>query len=603
MFFAGLYNDNLFHQMNFDVSLAETITSFLKRLAPPICLIAHNGRKFDFPLLKTELQRLGVHLPPHLLCADSLEAFIQIDEEIDKPTLYDQLENEIIKTEKHPITDVKCTEVERNALKKVAEVESSALKQGAEVESCALKQGAEVESSAMKEGAEGESSALKTGRKSQVKRSLVPPDIKINSPQHETETIKVTVENKIQNESTRMDLERDNKKVKNMNDVQNEAGCYDNLPSNHIRDQTGDPQIQNDVTPEMQSVKEAQKKISSAKLSHKESKMVQKTAVLRAKHVRRQLLFTANVTSKTGAISPLSDLESVAMTCSATATALNTDSTSHRSSQETADASLEEKAGLTWKDNVEYWGQGDASVGLIEKIDSDNEDDWFDDGMEDDHLIKVMKNFEENMFNDQQNQTLKFTSNKTNVSGTWGKETMSVIGKITDKSEEKPGEQNESVMFTPVKRSLVETPVKVAGVKQSKSPKCQTKYVIDSAIAGPSGGSPISSSGWSPISSSGWSPAFNSSVYKRAARDNLPFKRHRLSYKLPDVHKRVVGCLPLNLHTAEDDCLSLVRIFHQMAAHICPWIDNNAVPFDSLPLMYDPGTSTCLQPDVFPFQL
>lgn len=38
----------------------ETIKIFLRRLKPPICLVAHNGFKFHFPLLIAELARINI---------------------------------------------------------------------------------------------------------------------------------------------------------------------------------------------------------------------------------------------------------------------------------------------------------------------------------------------------------------------------------------------------------------------------------------------------------------------------------------------------------------------------------------------------------------
>lgn len=44
-------------------------------LSTPVCLIAHNGNKFDFPLLRREFARIGTSLPSTVLCSDSLLAF------------------------------------------------------------------------------------------------------------------------------------------------------------------------------------------------------------------------------------------------------------------------------------------------------------------------------------------------------------------------------------------------------------------------------------------------------------------------------------------------------------------------------------------------
>ncbi len=53
-----LDNWNLEHQSPFNDDIFNIISSFLNRLRGPICLIAHNGLKFDFPILKSEIERL-----------------------------------------------------------------------------------------------------------------------------------------------------------------------------------------------------------------------------------------------------------------------------------------------------------------------------------------------------------------------------------------------------------------------------------------------------------------------------------------------------------------------------------------------------------------
>ena len=40
-------------------------------LTEKLCLVAHNGDLYDFPLLKAELEKAGIALPPDTLCADS----------------------------------------------------------------------------------------------------------------------------------------------------------------------------------------------------------------------------------------------------------------------------------------------------------------------------------------------------------------------------------------------------------------------------------------------------------------------------------------------------------------------------------------------------
>lgn len=54
-----LDNYNLEHQSRFDEDVFSVIFSFLNRLKRPICLIAHNGFNFDFPILRSEIAKLG----------------------------------------------------------------------------------------------------------------------------------------------------------------------------------------------------------------------------------------------------------------------------------------------------------------------------------------------------------------------------------------------------------------------------------------------------------------------------------------------------------------------------------------------------------------
>lgn len=76
----GLNNDNLYQQKDFDSEVGDLILLFLRRLEPPVCLVAHNGSRFDFPLLAAELQSTGcsplllVNNQP-VLCIDTWEMF------------------------------------------------------------------------------------------------------------------------------------------------------------------------------------------------------------------------------------------------------------------------------------------------------------------------------------------------------------------------------------------------------------------------------------------------------------------------------------------------------------------------------------------------
>ncbi|KAH7983114.1 uncharacterized protein LOC119379579 [Rhipicephalus sanguineus] len=59
--------------------MAQVMEKFLYTLQPPICLVAHNGDKFDFPLLRAELKHAapGIDLTA-FFCCDSLPAFREI---------------------------------------------------------------------------------------------------------------------------------------------------------------------------------------------------------------------------------------------------------------------------------------------------------------------------------------------------------------------------------------------------------------------------------------------------------------------------------------------------------------------------------------------
>jgi len=76
----GLNNDNLYQQKDFDSEVGDLILLFLRRLESPVCLVAHNGSRFDFPLLAAELQSTGcsplllVNNQP-VLCIDTWEMF------------------------------------------------------------------------------------------------------------------------------------------------------------------------------------------------------------------------------------------------------------------------------------------------------------------------------------------------------------------------------------------------------------------------------------------------------------------------------------------------------------------------------------------------
>ncbi|CAH2097954.1 unnamed protein product [Euphydryas editha] len=81
---TGLCNFLLEHEPKFDIKTFTMINTFLDVLEKPVCLIAHNGHRFDFPLLKNHLTKLGLSLASDLLCADCLHGFYDIMESNNK---------------------------------------------------------------------------------------------------------------------------------------------------------------------------------------------------------------------------------------------------------------------------------------------------------------------------------------------------------------------------------------------------------------------------------------------------------------------------------------------------------------------------------------
>lgn len=75
---TGLSNDLLEHESCFNKTVADTICNFLSIYTKPICLVAHNGNRFDYPIFKAEFIRQDYVLPEDLLCTDSYPGFKDI---------------------------------------------------------------------------------------------------------------------------------------------------------------------------------------------------------------------------------------------------------------------------------------------------------------------------------------------------------------------------------------------------------------------------------------------------------------------------------------------------------------------------------------------
>lgn len=79
---TGLDNYLLENEPHFNNKVCNIIDMFLTILSKPVCLIAHNGLAFDYPILKNHLVKLNVELSSDLLCADSYHGFYHIEQKL-----------------------------------------------------------------------------------------------------------------------------------------------------------------------------------------------------------------------------------------------------------------------------------------------------------------------------------------------------------------------------------------------------------------------------------------------------------------------------------------------------------------------------------------
>ncbi|KMY87787.1 uncharacterized protein LOC6730799 [Drosophila simulans] len=92
---TGLSNYLLERESQLDTDAAQLIVSFLKHLPSPVCLVAHNGWGFDFPILRQAFEKLNIELPQSLTCVDSLRAFMEIDDTQQKETSQFKVPNDV----------------------------------------------------------------------------------------------------------------------------------------------------------------------------------------------------------------------------------------------------------------------------------------------------------------------------------------------------------------------------------------------------------------------------------------------------------------------------------------------------------------------------
>ncbi|XP_035443472.2 three prime repair exonuclease 2-like [Spodoptera frugiperda] len=86
---SNLTNSLLDQQQPFDKNTCELINGFIKCLPRPVCLVAHNGFEFHFPILKHHMKLNGVEMEIDVNCADdkSYKLVDIYDREVQTPHL------------------------------------------------------------------------------------------------------------------------------------------------------------------------------------------------------------------------------------------------------------------------------------------------------------------------------------------------------------------------------------------------------------------------------------------------------------------------------------------------------------------------------------
>ncbi|XP_066906716.1 uncharacterized protein [Halyomorpha halys] len=124
---TGLSNELLESQRTFDVKVCEILENFIMGEPQPVCLLAHNGYRFDFPLLQAHTKILGKPLPDTVLCSDTLHAFREL-QILEKPPPW-QIPQEVIQpyTPPHQEDDEWITNSSTEICRVIDELEKSVL--------------------------------------------------------------------------------------------------------------------------------------------------------------------------------------------------------------------------------------------------------------------------------------------------------------------------------------------------------------------------------------------------------------------------------------------------------------------------------------------
>ncbi|KAK9886836.1 hypothetical protein WA026_018486 [Henosepilachna vigintioctopunctata] len=107
---TGLANDILENQTYFSQNVVNIINEFLNLQKKPICLVAHNGNKFDYPILQADINKAGGSLNEDILCIDSLLCFQDLHNErtkLDQPSSRCNIQELVVENKEFDVPHVK----------------------------------------------------------------------------------------------------------------------------------------------------------------------------------------------------------------------------------------------------------------------------------------------------------------------------------------------------------------------------------------------------------------------------------------------------------------------------------------------------------------
>ncbi|XP_031826503.1 uncharacterized protein LOC116424349 isoform X2 [Nomia melanderi] len=69
---TALSNENLENVKSFSCETYNLVNNFINQLKPPVCFIAYNGNKYDYPIFLWELENIGKYFSESILSVDML---------------------------------------------------------------------------------------------------------------------------------------------------------------------------------------------------------------------------------------------------------------------------------------------------------------------------------------------------------------------------------------------------------------------------------------------------------------------------------------------------------------------------------------------------